>query len=93
MTTDPHSPEVLTSVANEVQAAALVAALEVRGVHATTTGGFTAGFRAEAPGQVNIIVRRQDLPRAKERLAEIRQEVQRRQDQLLSRDEGEREEG
>ena len=64
MSTDPNNPEVLTFVGSDIEAAAIVAALAARGIEATTTGGFTAGFRAEAPGDVNVVVRHADLERA-----------------------------
>jgi hypothetical protein len=72
MTADPDSPEVLESCPSDVEAAVIVAALGACGVDAHATGGYTAGFRAEAPGTVNVVVRRRDLARAKEVLANIR---------------------
>ena len=75
MATDPNSPEVLIAVPSDVEAAAIVTALSERGVHASTTGGFTAGFRAEAPGQVSVIVRRSDLEQAKRALVQIKNEI------------------
>ena len=74
MITDPNNPEVLVSVPSEVEAAAIVTALAARGVQASMTGGYTAGFRAEAPGEVNVIVRRADLVQAKRTLAEIKED-------------------
>ena len=71
MTTDPNSPEVLVSVPSDVEAAAIVSALAARGVEASTTGDYTAGFRAEAPGQVSVTVRHSDLDQARRTLAEI----------------------
>jgi len=71
MTIEPNHPEVLTSVRNDLEAMPLLAALEELGVEATTTGSFTADFRAEAPGEVRIVVKHQDLARAKEALKEI----------------------
>ena len=38
------------------------------------TGGFTAGFKAEAPGSVQILVRSSDLDEAERALAEIRKD-------------------
>jgi ketopantoate reductase len=35
-------------------------------------GGYIAGYRAEAPSDVHIVVRSRDLARAREALAEIR---------------------
>lgn len=64
MTVDPNNPEILTSVTSDIEAAAIVAALSAQGIEASTTGDFTAGFRAEAPGDINVIVRQQDLVRA-----------------------------
>ncbi len=71
MTKDPNSPEVLTRVPSDLEAAAIVTALAARGIDASTTGSFTSGFRAEAPGNVQVVVRRQDLDRAKQMLTEI----------------------
>ena len=71
MTIDPNNPEKLVSVPNDVEAAAIVAALAARGVQASTVGGYTAGFIAEAPGRVSVLVRRADLDQAKRSLAEI----------------------
>ena len=74
MPADPNNPEVLTSVRTDVEAAAIVSALAARGIEASTTGGYTAGFRAEAPGLVNVIVKYVDLHGAKIALAEIEQD-------------------
>jgi hypothetical protein len=74
MTSDPNSPCVLSSAANEIEAADIVTALSSYDVEASTVGGFTSGFKAEAPGNVQILVRRSDLDRAKRALAEIRQD-------------------
>ena len=40
-------------------------------IQGTTTGSFTTGFQAEAPGDVTVVVRQSDLPRAQEVLAEL----------------------
>ncbi|TWU21057.1 hypothetical protein Pla52o_40890 [Novipirellula galeiformis] len=74
MTIDHHNPEVLTTVADDVEAAVITAALSARGIKATATGGFTAGFRTEVPGHIDVIVRHEDLARAKQVLSEIEQE-------------------
>ncbi|MCU0982471.1 MAG: ACT domain-containing protein [Pirellulaceae bacterium] len=71
MTVDPNSPERLTAVPSDIQAAAIVNALADRGIQATVTGSYTSGFRAEAPGWVSIVVRRMDLDSAKQALAEL----------------------
>ncbi len=74
MPTDPQNPETLTRVSSEIEAVVIVTALQASGIEASTTGGYTAGFRTEAPGYVNVIVKREDLSRAKELLAEIEQD-------------------
>jgi len=72
MTIDPHRPERLTRVTTEAEAAGIVTALAAHGIQATATGGFTAGFRAEAPGYVNVLVRHEDLSAAKQVLADLK---------------------
>lgn len=62
---------LLTSVPNEMEAGIIVGALEGRGIKATMTGTFTSGFRAEAPGWVQVLVSEEDLPAAKEILEEV----------------------
>ena len=75
MTDDPNQPVVLASFANEADAAVAVAALEARGIQAHTTGALTSGFRAEAPGGVQVLVRRSELDRARDALGEMRGNV------------------
>jgi hypothetical protein len=74
MTADPMSPKTLVWLANELEAAMIVNALEDQGIRATAVGGYTSGFRAEAPGGVRVVVARGDLVRAREVLAEARRE-------------------
>jgi hypothetical protein len=74
MSNDPHNPAILISARDDIEAAAIVAALASRGIDASTTGDFTAGFRAEAPGDVNVIVKQADLDRARNALAEIEED-------------------
>jgi hypothetical protein len=71
MVSDPNSPDVLLSVANEVEAAAIVTALAEYDIHAISVGGYTSGFKAEAPGNVAIVVKLTDFDRAKAALEEI----------------------
>ena len=70
-TIDPNNPTPLTRFTNEVEAATILSALAENGIHGTTTGSFTAGFRTEAPGDVTVVVRHCDLQRALEVLAEV----------------------
>ena len=74
MVADPMSPEVLVSVSDEMEAAAVVDALAEHGIRARAVGGYTSGFRAEAPGDVKVVVGRADRARAEEVLAEIQRE-------------------
>lgn len=50
----------------------VIAALQDDGLHATMTGQFTAGFRAEAPGWVRVLVAENNLARAQAVLNEIK---------------------
>ncbi len=71
MSIDPSNPEILISVLTDAEAVAIILALKEYGIEATTTGGFTAGFRAESPGGINVIVKHTDLNRARNALDEI----------------------
>lgn len=73
MSTDPKNLEVLVAVSNEVEAAAIVGALADQGIRALATGGYTSGFRAEAPGDVKVVVQHADADRARRALAELEQ--------------------
>jgi hypothetical protein len=56
----------LVSVTNELEASAIVAALAAHGIKARHEGGYTAGFLAEAPGEIQVLVLEEDLARATE---------------------------
>lgn len=75
MSDDPNRPTVLKSVSSEVEAVAIMTLLGSHGIEASTTGGFTAGFRAEAPGAVQIIVRAKDLEDSQRALESFSQEI------------------
>ena len=64
----------LVGARHETEAAVIVAALADHGIRAVATGDFTLGFRAEAPGDVSVLVDSEDLERAKHALEEIRRE-------------------
>ncbi len=64
----------LLSTNTEVEAAAIVGGLQQAGIKAVATGGYTAGFRAEAPGVVNVMVRETDVMRAQVVLADLQKE-------------------
>lgn len=72
MTIDPQRPKVLVEVATDVEAAAIVTALTAHGIHAMAVGGYTAGFRAEAPGPLQILVREGELEPARSILQQVR---------------------
>lgn len=59
---------------SEVAASILVAALQDVGIRAIATGGFTAGFRAEAPGMVKVQTFEQDAERARQIIDELKME-------------------
>jgi hypothetical protein len=56
----------------ETEAMMLVAVLADENIKAVATGGFTAGFVAEAPGWVSVKTLEGDAKRAKEILAELK---------------------
>ena len=70
MVADSMNPEVLVSLNNEMEAWAIVSALHAHGIRAETTGNYTAGFQAEAPGTVSVVVGRADIARARQVLQE-----------------------
>jgi len=65
--------EVVAERSTEVAASVLVNVLADAGIRAVAVGGFTAGFRAEAPGWVQVKTFQQDAQRAREIIAEIKQ--------------------
>jgi cyclic pyranopterin phosphate synthase len=71
MTTSTDNLVTLKTVPTDLEGRMIASALSANGVEAQVTGEFTAGFRAEAPGQVRVVVRSEDLDRAQEILASI----------------------
>lgn len=57
---------------DEMSASILVSVLNDEGIRAVATGGFTSGFRAEAPGMVKIKVFESDAERAKSIISELK---------------------
>jgi tRNA G26 N,N-dimethylase Trm1 len=69
-----HDPlEILTRVANEMEAMIVVNALERCGIRAVATGGYTSGLKAEAPTDVQVRVLKSTLDEARQALTELRQ--------------------
>ena len=64
MSNSTSSITQLVSVTNELEASAIVAALAAHGIKARHVGGYTAGFLAEAPGEIQVLVLEEDLARA-----------------------------
>lgn len=60
---------VVRSVPSEMLASIVVSHLEGAGIEAWSEGGITSGYRAEAPGYVNVLVRESDVSRAAAALA------------------------
>lgn len=67
---EPSDPVLLTEVPNEAQAILLRDALAEHGVRVAYNGAAIAGFRAEAPAMVRVLVGEADLERAKALIAE-----------------------
>jgi hypothetical protein len=72
MATDNENLARLTSVRNEMEAGIIIGALEQEGIQAAMSGVYTAGFRAEAPGWVEVLVAEDDLSRAQAILQQVR---------------------
>ena len=63
-----------SDAASEAEAAIIVAALQDCGIDAMLTGVHTSCFRAEAPGDVSVVVRQADLQRARQTLEHLSKE-------------------
>jgi hypothetical protein len=66
--------ELLITTPTEVEASMITGALEDHGVTAVATGGYTSGFKAEAPGAVKVFVKRADIETARRAMEQIRKE-------------------
>lgn len=71
---DENNPVVLTRAATEFEASLIVGRLRSEGIVAEMSGMLTSAFRAETPGEVQILVLSQDLERARQVLATTRRE-------------------
>jgi len=63
---------VVAERAQEAAASILVSVLADEGIRAVAVGGFTAGFRAEAPGWIQVKTLEQDAERARRIIKEIK---------------------
>ena len=68
MNIDEHAEDliVLCRFPSELEAAPIVAELKTNDIPVSLTGGFTAGFIAEAPGDVQVKILEKDRERAQE---------------------------
>jgi len=80
MTSDPNSPTVVYSADNAIEAGAIVTALEAEGIETTTTGSYTSGFQAEAPGPVQVVVRQSQADKARNVIERLEQEAELNED-------------
>ncbi len=76
MSNDKNRPVTLLEVPSSTEAAMAVSVLEAHDIEATTAGDFTAGFIAEAPGRVRVLVKQSDLARAQLTLSDVLQSNQ-----------------
>jgi hypothetical protein len=74
MTSNDDNLVTLSTVSTEAEGQMLVNLLNEHGIAAVATGGFTSQFRAEAPGAVQVLVKRVNLPEARGVLAECERE-------------------
>jgi len=60
-------------VPTEFEATLVVTRLAEQGIQAEAVGGYTAGFRAEAPGDIKILVRAGNMEKAQQILNDLRE--------------------
>ena len=75
MSSQPESLKVVREVPDDIAAANLRAALEDAGIECQSVGDYTAGFRTEVPGGLQILVKAADLQRAQQVLDAFEQEL------------------
>jgi len=68
----PPDLSVLASLPTEAEAILITQLLESHGIEAKAMGGYICDFRSEASGDVRVIVRTEDLSRARAALEENR---------------------
>lgn len=91
MTSDPNSPTVVYSAVNPIEAAAVATALEAEGIETTTTGSYTSGFQAEAPGEIQVVVRQSQAEKARAILERLEEEAEMEEDDASEVDYGDEE--
>ena len=77
MSEQSDRPVLVAEFSNEALAAIFIATLREEDIEAVTTGGMTAGFRAEAPGMVRVLVHEKDAERGRALLDQFRRDEKR----------------
>lgn len=71
MTIDPDAPRIVTTAANEAEAALMVSRLASHGIKALISGAHTATAWPEVPTRIQIVVRAVEVDRAQQALANV----------------------
>lgn len=66
---DGDAPVTIAQYPSELEAGFVRSLLEASGIECRLVGGATAGFRAETPGMVRVLVHARDAERARELIA------------------------
>lgn len=69
---DEQNLEIVAERSTEIAATVLVNVLADEGIRSVAVGGFTAGFRAEAPGWVQVKTFEADAARARQIISELK---------------------
>lgn len=69
-----EEPVILVDLNSETEAAMIVAALAEEGIEAFKAGGPVSDFKVGVPGHVQVLVRPEDLGRAREAFAHLKDE-------------------
>lgn len=71
---DNEEPVVLVDLNSEAEAFMIVAALAEEGIEAFKAGGPVSDFKVGVPGHVQVLVRPEDLERARDAFSHLRDE-------------------
>ena len=69
---DPNAPVVIASCRHELEAGMLVNELRQHGVYARSVGESVSGLRAEAPGEISILVAAAEETVARQIIAQLK---------------------
>lgn len=73
MENDPNGPHVLANSRTQMEAQLVVNHLEILGIKALINGAGPSTGWPEALGEIQVVVRRADIERAKQALADMQQ--------------------